>query len=154
MRLSRFRPRFTVHWLMIAVGLAGLALVLDLWMVRRAETLRVETANRALARKQLALIDETWADLELRAHYGRVDIDGGTFGPWGRRKLEALRNAGAGKAEIIAALEKYINDLGRMRAIARAQENKGTVRVSTSGEDEIRFLQLEAEIWLNEEKAR
>jgi hypothetical protein len=110
--------------------------------------------SRALARKQLALIDETWAFLEEMAKYGRVEIDGGTLGPWGRRRLEALRKAGAGKAEIVAALDKYINDLERMQAIVEARENRQTARIKTPGNYEVRFLRMEAEIWLNEEKAR
>ena len=79
-------------------------------------------ANRALARKQLVLIDEAWALMEFLSKNARIDIDGGTFGPWGRRRLEALRRAGAGKAEIVAALEKYIKDLERMQAIVEARK--------------------------------
>ncbi len=111
-------------------------------------------ANRALARKQLALIDEAWALMEFLSKNSRIDIDGGTFGPWGRRRLDALRRAGAGKAEIVAALEKYINDLERMQAIVEAQQNRSTARVKSPSDYEIRFLRMEAEIWLNEEKAR
>ena len=42
------------------------------------------------------------------------------FSLWGRRRLETLRKAGAGKAEIVAALEKYINNLKEEEAIAKA----------------------------------
>src|ERR1700733_9914472 len=47
-------------------------------------------ANRALARQQLAVIDKAWTLLEVMHQNGRIEIDGGTIGPWGRRRLEAL----------------------------------------------------------------
>ncbi len=68
-------------------------------------------ANRALAREQLALIDEAWTMLHDLAQNDRIEIFTRTFAVWGRRRLETLRRAGAGKAEIVAALEKHINDL-------------------------------------------
>ena len=71
---------------------------------------------------------------------------------WGRRRLETLRKAGAGKAEIVAALEKYINDLKELEAIAKAR--KEAARATPLGVYEMQFLRMEAEIWLNEEKAR
>jgi hypothetical protein len=109
-------------------------------------------ANRALARQQLALIDEAESLLHSLAQNARVEIDTGTFGLWGRRRLEALRNAGAEKAEIVAALEKYINNVKELEAIAKAQ--KEAARATSLGVYEMRFLRIEAEIWLNEEKAR
>jgi hypothetical protein len=108
-------------------------------------------ANRALARQQLAVIDEAWTLLEVMHQNGRIEIDGGTIGPWGRRRLEALRRAGAGKAEIVAALEKYFNDLERLEAISHNSKNH---HHPTYDEYEIKFLRMEAEIWLNEEKSR
>ncbi len=74
------------------------------------------------------------------------------FALWGRRRLEALHRAGAGKAEIVAALEKYINDLKELEAIAKAREEQA--RSTQFGVYEMQFLRMEAEIWLNEEKAR
>jgi RNA polymerase sigma factor (sigma-70 family) len=109
-------------------------------------------ANRALARQQLALIDVAWAQMHSLAQNTRIDIATAPFGLWGRRRLEALRKAGAGKAEIVAALEKYINNLKEMEAIAKAQ--KEAARATELGVFEMQFLCIEAEIWLNEEKAR
>jgi hypothetical protein len=109
-------------------------------------------ANRALARQQLALIDAALALMHSLAQNARIDIATAPLGLWGRRRLEALRNAGAGKAEIVAALEKYINNLKELEAIAKAQ--KEAARATELGQVEIQFLRLEAEIWLNEEKAR
>ena len=71
---------------------------------------------------------------------------------WGRRRLEALHKAGAGKAEIVAALEKYIENLKVEEAIAKARRE--AARATPLGIYEIQYLLMEAEIWLNEEKAR
>ena len=75
-----------------------------------------------------------------------------SFSVWGSRKLEMLHKAGAGKAEIVAALEKEINSLKDDEELAKARREgaRGT-------EVEIRDVQfrlLQAQIWLNEEKAR
>jgi hypothetical protein len=66
-------------------------------------------ANRALAREQLALIDEALASLNRL--YQTAKVSGPTdpaFSLWRRRRVETLRKTGAGKAEIVAALEKYV----------------------------------------------
>ena len=80
-----------------------------------------------------------------------MEINGGTIGPWGSRRLEALRRAGAGKAEIVTALEKYNNDLGRFEEICHGQPNHHHPSYS---EYEVKYLRMESEIWLNEEKRR
>jgi hypothetical protein len=112
----------------------------------------VTAANKALARKQLALIDEAEATLRQLVRDARMNIADATFSLWGRRRLEALRKVGAGKAEIVAALEKYINDLKEDEAIAKAQVQ--AARGTLVGVYDVQFRRMEAEIWLNEEKAR
>lgn len=109
-----------------------------------------EEANRAIARQQLVLIDEAWA--MLHSLYRNARIDNPPFAQWGRRRLEALHRAGAGKADIVAALEKYINDLKMLEAIAKVRVEQA--RSTQFGVYEMQFLRMEAEIWLNEEKAR
>ena len=109
-------------------------------------------ANRALARKQLALIEEALAVLHNLARNGRVSVGDPSFSLWGRRRLETLRKAGAGKAEIVAALEKYIKNLMELEAIAKARRE--AARSTLLGIYEFQFLRMEAEIWLKEEKAR
>jgi ankyrin repeat protein len=52
------------------------------------------------------------------ARNGRLGIANASLSLWGRRRLEALHRAGAGKAEIVAALEKYIDTLNEEEAIA------------------------------------
>ena len=75
-----------------------------------------------------------------------------SFSLWGRRRLETLRKAGAGKAEIVAALEKYINSLKEEEAIAKARIE--AARATQVDVYDVQFRRMEAEIWLNEEKAR
>ena len=109
-------------------------------------------ANRALARQQVALIDEAWAMLTDMGRNARISIADPAFSLWGHRRLESLRKAGAGKAEIVAALEKYINNLKEHLAIAKAR--KESARGTEVETHDVVFRLLEAEIWLNEEKAR
>ena len=66
--------------------------------------------------------------------------------------METLRKTGAGKAEIVAALEKYINSLKQEEAIV--EQRRMTAQATLVDVDDVRFLRMEAEIWLNEEKAR
>ena len=75
-------------------------------------------ANRAIARQQLALIDETLPMLRQLARIGRLGIADPSFSLWRRRRLETLRKTGAGKAEIVAALEETIKSLKEEEAIA------------------------------------
>jgi hypothetical protein len=109
-------------------------------------------ANRALARKQLALIDDALATLHRLAQNGRVSISDPRFSLWGHRRLETLRKAGAGKAEIVAVLEKYVNSLKEEEAIAEGMRQ--SARGTLIDVWDVQFRRMEAEIWLNEEKAR
>jgi len=110
------------------------------------------SANRALAREQLALIDQALADLHRLALGGEIRFGDPSFSLWGRRRLEALRTAGAGKAEIVAALEKYVDSMKKEEATAQTMYEKGqTTRVDVY---DVQFRRREAEIWLNEEKGR
>jgi hypothetical protein len=109
-------------------------------------------ANRALAREALALIDEALATMRQLAQNGRFNIADPSFSVWERRKLEMLHKAGAGKAEIVAALEKELNSLERDEAFAKAL--KESARGTEVGIRDVQVRRLETEIWLNEEKAR
>jgi hypothetical protein len=112
-----------------------------------------ETApNRAIARKQLALIDDASATLRQLALNGKVSFSDPRFSLWGRRRLETLHKAGAGKAEIITALEKHIESLKADEAMAEHahQSARGTILDVY----DVQFRRMEAEIWLTEEKAR
>ena len=110
-------------------------------------------ANRALAREQLALIDQALARLDELYQTSRINSPTDpSFSLWRRRRAETLRKTGAGKAEMVAALEKYINSLKQEEAIAEGlrQSDRGSVLAVY----DVRFRRMEAEIWLNEEKAR
>jgi len=109
-------------------------------------------ANRALAREQLALIDQALALLDGLYQSGTVRFSDPRFSLWARRKVETLRKTGAGKAEIVAALEGYLNRLKQEEAITENEHQTG--RTTQVDVHDIRFRRMEAEIWLNEEKAR
>jgi hypothetical protein len=109
-------------------------------------------ADRALARQQLALIDQAWTLMHDLAQTTRLEISTAPFGVWGRRRLEALHRAGAEKAEIVAALEKYIDSLKELEAFAKDKNQQA--QATRLGVYETQFLRMEAEIWLKEEKAR
>jgi hypothetical protein len=65
--------------------------------------------------------------------------------------VETLHRAGAGKAEIVAALEKYVNSLKEEAIVEGLRQSD---RGSLLAVYDLRFRRMEAEIWLNEEKAR
>lgn len=109
-------------------------------------------ANRALAKEQLALIDKALADLRRLAQNGDISFGDAAFSLWGRRRVEALRTAGAEKAEIVAALEKYIDTLKQQEAMA--EKMRQLDRATQVEVYDAQFRRMEAEIWLNEEKAR
>jgi hypothetical protein len=112
-------------------------------------------ANRALAKEQLALIDKALEGLRQEARFPRGEKIGSgdaSFSLWERRRVEILRRTGAEKAEIVAAIERLIDTLKLEEAIAvrRHQTARGTL-VDLF---DVQFRRIEAEIWLNEEKAR
>jgi hypothetical protein len=109
-------------------------------------------ANRALARQQLALINEALAALHQLGRNGGTSLSDPSFSLWGRRLLETLRKTGAGKAEIVAALEKYFDIQKQEEAMAEFQHK--SARVTQLVVFDVRFRRMEAEMWLNEEKAR
>ena len=92
------RVRYSVLGLMIVAAVVGAARGGHRMYRDHLRSLEREAASRAIARKQLVLIDEAWEVLEFNAQHIRIDIiNGGTIGPWGRRRLEALRKAGTGR---------------------------------------------------------
>jgi hypothetical protein len=109
-------------------------------------------ANRAIATEQLKLIDQALATLHRLYQNAQISFSDPSFSLWGRRKFETLRRTGAGKAEIVAALEKYIDSLRQEEAIAERMLQ--AARATQVDVYDVRFRRMEAEIWLNEEKAR
>ncbi len=109
-------------------------------------------ANRALASEQLAVIDQALAMLDRLYETSTIRLTDPRFSLWARRKVETLRKAGAGKAVIVAALESYINRLKQQEAVI--ENDHRSARATQFDVEDVRFLRLEAQIWLNEEKAR
>ena len=108
--------------------------------------------NRALAREQLALIDQALAMLDQLFQNSTIRFTDPRFSLWARRKVETLRKIGAGKAVIVAALESYIKRLKQEEAVT--ENDHRSARATQVDVHDVRFRRLEAEIWLNEEKAR
>lgn len=109
-------------------------------------------AGRALAKEQLVLIDNASEVLRQMAEKGLVETSDPRFALWGRRRVETLRQTGAGKAEVVAALETYIKGLKQEEEIAAARRQ--AARASMLDVYDARYRRMEAEGWLNEEKAR
>ena len=59
----------------------------------------------------LAKIVAALAMLERLTQNATIRFSDPRFSLWARRKVETLRKTGAGKAEIVAALESYVNRL-------------------------------------------
>lgn len=109
-------------------------------------------ANRDLARKQLDLSNSALVALHQLARNSRVSMSDPRFALWERRRVEALRKAGAGKAEIVAALEKEIDSLKQAEESAKAQHQ--AARGTLLDVIDVQFRRMEVESWLNDEKAR
>lgn len=108
--------------------------------------------NKTLAKEQVELVQKALDDLNRLAAGGEIPYSNPAFALWGRRKLESLRASGAEKAEIVAGLEEYL-------ALMKKQEQAVTEAIKEDMSPrselfEVRYRRLEAEIWLNQEKAR
>jgi hypothetical protein len=108
--------------------------------------------NKPLAEEQLKLIDQGLADLDRLLKGGELSLDNTGITRWERRRIDALRAAGAGKTEVIAAVERYVK---RMKVVESAKNTQFQKDLCTRVDIlEARYERLEAEIWLNQEKAR
>jgi RNA polymerase sigma-70 factor (ECF subfamily) len=112
----------------------------------------VAAANQALYKEQLAIVDRRLDNAWKLIQAHRLSFSDSTLYLWEHRRLDILRKSGASKAEIVAALEKYLDHAKQWEAWTedRKQKAQGTELAV----EEARFHRLEAEIWLNEEKAR
>jgi hypothetical protein len=108
--------------------------------------------NKPLAEEQLKLIDQGLAVLDRMYKGGEVSLDGPGISRWERRRIDALRAAGAGKKEVIAALERYLKRMKDVEGYKQTLlERDQCSRVDLL---DARYERLEAEIWLNQENAR
>ncbi|WP_422923625.1 hypothetical protein [Singulisphaera sp. PoT] len=109
-------------------------------------------ASREIAKKQLVLAEQALDTVQRLARNGRLEVNDPSVAVWELRRLEALRKTGAGKAEMVAAIEKYLKDLEEQEAIAVAR--KESARGTQVPIYDVQYRRMEAEIWLSEEKTR
>src|SRR4051794_20650204 len=65
--------------------------------------------NKAIAQEQLKLAQQALRDLDLMHKGGGLGRTDPRFDLWQRRQVEAVRATGAGKAELVTALETFLN---------------------------------------------
>jgi outer membrane protein TolC len=108
--------------------------------------------KNSLAQEQLGLARQALSDLDRMVKGGEVSSYDPRFGVWDRRQVEAVRDAGANRAEFLAALEGYMKRLrDRQRLVEEAFRQGQASRLDVH---EAKYRVLEAETWLNQEKAR
>lgn len=108
--------------------------------------------NKKLAEAQLKLVEEAirfMNDMQINA---RLDVDDPRSALWNRRLLETARSAGVDKAKLVSLLESNLTRAKQCVEVAKArnQSARGTILAVMDAE----YQALEAEMWLNEEKAR
>jgi hypothetical protein len=108
--------------------------------------------KKALAQEQLGLARQALSDLDGMSKGGEVAISDPGFAVWERRQVEAVRNAGVSRAELIAALESYAKRLSDRQRIVEAGYRSG--QVSRMDVHDVKYRVLEAQMLLNQEKAR
>jgi hypothetical protein len=107
---------------------------------------------KPLAQEQLKVIEQAVRDLKRLAETGNVVATDPGFSRWARRRVDALRTSGAGKAEMVAALEGYLDQMRKDEQLRQRLLDTG--HASHTDVLDARYRRLEAEIWLIEEKAR
>jgi hypothetical protein len=108
--------------------------------------------NKSLAQEQIKLIDQALADLDRLVKGGEMSISDPRLDHWERRRVEATRATGAGKSEMVAAQGRYVN---RLRDQERwAEELWKKDQATRTDVFDVKYRRLEAEMWLNQEKAR
>jgi hypothetical protein len=109
-------------------------------------------ANIPLAREQLKLIDQITADMTRLYNNGEMSLTDPKWKLWARRRVEALRATGAAKDAMVAELERYIDFMKKQEAGWKTQYNRD--QATRSDVLAAQYERLEAEMWLNQEKAR
>jgi len=108
--------------------------------------------NKALAQEQLKLARQALQDLSQMHKSAGLSLTDPRFALWERRQVEAIRASGADQAELAAALDNYVKRMKQMEQFAQVAFQKGEInRVELR---DAQYRGLEAEIWLNQEKAR
>jgi outer membrane protein TolC len=108
--------------------------------------------KKSLAQEQLGLARQALEVLDQMHKNGQVSPDDPRIAVWERRQVEAVRDAGTGRAEFIAALEGYVKRMrDRQRIVEQRQQSGQAYFVDVL---DAKYRVLEAEMWLNQEKAR
>ncbi len=108
--------------------------------------------KKSLAQEQLGLARDALKVLNQMYKNGQVSLDDPRIAVWEHRQVEAVRDAGAGRAEFIAALEGYVTHKRDWQRIA--EERHRAARVAEVDVLDAKYRVLDAEMWLNQEKAR
>jgi hypothetical protein len=108
--------------------------------------------NIPLAKEQLKVIDQIVADLDHLYRGGERSATDPEIILWSRRRVDALRASGASKAELIVALEEHL--VRTKKREARVKTQHSTAHASRMDVLAAGYERLEAEMWLNQEKAR
>jgi RNA polymerase sigma factor (sigma-70 family) len=108
--------------------------------------------SKAMAQEQLKLARQALRDLDLMSKGEAVSRRDPRFALWERRQVEAILATGASRAELLAALENYVKQMKEQQRFAQlALEKDQGSRVDVW---DAQYRVLEAEMWLNQEKAR
>jgi hypothetical protein len=108
--------------------------------------------NKQLAREQLEMARQALNDLDLLHQKGEVPIFDPQFPRWMRREVEAVRDLGVDKAEMVAALEGYVKRLKDLASAAETAFKKDLInRIDFA---DAKYRVLKAEIWLNRVRAQ
>jgi hypothetical protein len=108
--------------------------------------------NVALAREQLKVIERAFEDMDRLTSGGHLNLTNPKYTFWGQRKLDALRAAKVSKNEMIAALTEYLERMKKHETNVNRAHQAGNADLLDVRDAQ--YLRLEAEIWLNQEKAR
>jgi len=103
-------------------------------------------ARLDLAREALKILQRTQESWE----FGTQSEYDDTY-RWSLRAIEALRELGGNKADLIAALEEHRAWMSKWESVAKDRHARGTVKTLTILE--VRYRVMEAESWLAEAKA-
>ena len=108
--------------------------------------------QEVLAQEQLGLARQALEVFDEMHKNAQVKPDDPMIAVWERRQVEAVRDAGASRAEFIAALEGYVKRMRVRQQIVEAHHQ--AAQVAFADVLDAKYRVLEAEMWLNQEKAR
>lgn len=117
---------------------------------------RAPRPDQAMAKVKLQLAQTALHAFAILERRGEVALTDPRFALWESRKVEALRESGAGKEELIKALERYVSQMKRISLAAAVALQNGHQKPENARMDmlDADYRVLEGEAWLNQEKSR